>query len=59
MKRFDFRRELKDMTLEDLKLQREKYIEYMFSAIGNDDNDADRYSRYVNYIDIAIEKKKK
>ena len=56
-KKFDFRRQLKDMTLEDLKSFRETHIDYMFSFMGFDDKEADRYSRYVGYIDAAIKKK--
>jgi thermostable 8-oxoguanine DNA glycosylase len=56
-KKFDFRRQLKDMTLEELESFREKHIDYMLDFIGLNDKEAAKYSRYVGYIDMAIEKK--
>jgi len=56
-KKFDFRRQLKDMTLEQLKLFREKHVDYMFDFIGLNDKESAKYSRYVGYIDAAIKKK--
>jgi thermostable 8-oxoguanine DNA glycosylase len=56
-KKFDFRRQLKDMTLEELKSFREKHVDYMLDFSGLDNREADRYLRYVGYIDRAIEKR--
>lgn len=56
-KKFDFRRQLKNMTLEQLKSFREKHVDYMLSFMGLDDKAFDRHSRYVVYIDKAINKK--
>ena len=56
-KRFDFRRQLKDMTLEELKSFRQKHVDYMLDFIGLDDKEADKHSRYVGYIDVQINKK--
>ncbi len=56
-KKFDFRRQLKDMTLEQLKSFREKHVDYMLDFVGLDDEEADRYRRYVGYINRAIEKR--
>jgi len=56
--KFDFRRQLKDMTLEDLKSFREYHSDLMLTFIGLNDKEADKYSRYVGYIDVAIKKLK-
>ena len=56
-KKFDFRRQLKDMTLEELESFREKHIDYMLDFIGLNDKESAKHSRYVGYIDMAIEKK--
>jgi len=58
-KKFDFRRQLKDMTLEELKSFREKHVDYMFAFIGLDDKESAKHSRYVGYIDVAIKKRSK
>lgn len=56
-KKFDFRRQLKDMTLEGLKSLREYHNDYAFSMMLFNDKEADKHSRYVGYIDAAIKKK--
>lgn len=56
-KKFDFRRQLKNMTLEQLKSFREKHVDCMLNFMGLDDKAFDRHSRYVGYIDKAINKK--
>lgn len=56
-KKFDFRRQLKNMTLSELKLIREYHMGYMLKFIGINDDEADTHSRYVSYIDVAIKKK--
>ena len=56
-KKFDFRRQLKDMTLEELKSFREKHVDYMLDFAGLNDKEADKYLRYVGYIDREIEKR--
>ena len=53
-KKFDFRRQLKDMTLEQLKSFREKHVNYMFDFIGLNDKESYKHSRYVGYIDDEI-----
>ncbi|WP_287202201.1 hypothetical protein [Pseudoalteromonas sp.] len=45
------------MTLEELKSFREKHVDYMLDFIGLDDKESAKHSRYVGYIDTAIEKK--
>jgi hypothetical protein len=57
-KKFDFRRQLKDMNLESLKSFREETVDNMLDFAGIDDTEADRYSRYVGYIDAEIQKRK-
>ena len=57
MKKFDFRRQLKDMTLEGLKSLREYHSDLMLTYLGLNDKEADKHSRYVGYIDAAIKKK--
>jgi len=58
-KKFDFRSQLKGMTLEELESFREKHIDYMLDFTGLDDKEAAKHSRYVGYIDMAIEKKQR
>lgn len=45
------------MTLENLKSFREYHSDLMLTFIGLNDKEADKYSRYVGYIDAAIKKK--
>jgi thermostable 8-oxoguanine DNA glycosylase len=56
-KKFDFRRQLKNMTLESLKSLKEYHIDYMLRYLGLNDKEASKHSRYVGYIDVAIKKK--
>tara|TARA_R100001163_G_scaffold16341_1_gene14780 strand:+ start:14678 stop:14872 length:195 start_codon:yes stop_codon:yes gene_type:complete len=56
MKKFDFRRQLKNMSLQDLKALRDKHSDYMINAMLFDETDADRQFRYIGYIDVAIKK---
>ena len=56
MKKFDFRRQLKDMTLEELKSFRDYHLDWMFKFMGLNDKEADKHSRYVGYIDQKIKK---
>ena len=56
-KKFDFRRQLKDMTLDKLKSLREIHTDYMLSFIGINDKESDKHLRYVGYIDLEINKK--
>ena len=58
-KRFDFRRQLKDMSLEELKSFRETHVDNMLDFIGIDDTEAGKYSRYVGYIDAEIQRRNK
>ena len=55
-KRFDFKRQLKDLDLNALKQFREVHVNYMLSFIGYNEKEADKHSRYVGYIDNAIQK---
>lgn len=45
-----------DMSLEQLKSLREKQVDYMLDFIGVDDKESAKHSRYIGYIDNAIEK---
>jgi len=56
-KKFDFRRQLKEMSLEDLISFREEHIDYMLDFAGINDNEASKYSRYVGYIEAEIERR--
>ena len=56
MKKFDFRRQLKGMSLEGLKSLESKHLDYMLNFIGYDDKESSRHSRYVGYIQDAIKK---
>lgn len=56
MKKFDFRRQLKGMSLESLKELESKHLDYMLSFIGYDDKESAKHSRYVGYIQDAIKK---
>jgi hypothetical protein len=56
MKKFDFRRQLKDMNLESLKELESKHLDYMLSFIGFNNKESDKHSRYVGYIQEAIKK---
>jgi hypothetical protein len=56
MKKFDFRRQLKDMSLESLKKLKDRQTDLMLNFIGYNDKEADRHSRYVSYIEDAIKK---
>ena len=59
MKRFDFRIQLKDMSLERLESFRNKHLDYMLTFMGIDEKEADKHSRYVGYIDDQIKRIKK
>lgn len=58
MKKFDFRRQFKTMTLEGLKQMKDYHVDLMLSFIGLSEKDADRHSRYVSYLDAEIKKRK-
>lgn len=55
-KRFNFKRQLKDLDLNGLKELREIHVDHMYSFIGYNEKEADKHSRYVGYIDDAIQK---
>ena len=54
--KFDFRRQLKEKSLEDLKHLESTHLDYMLNAIGYNDKEAAKQSRYVGYIQDAIKK---
>lgn len=56
MKKFDFRRQLKGMTLESLKKLESYHLDYMLMFIGYNDKESAKHSRYVRYIQDAIKK---
>ena len=58
-KRFDFRRQLKDMSLEQLKSFRDNNLDRMLSFMYIDNKEADKFSRYVSYIDAEINRRQK
>jgi len=57
MKKFDFRRRLKEMSLEDLKELESKHLDYMLNFIGYNDKESAKHSRYVGYIQDVIKKR--
>ena len=56
MKNFDFRRQLKGMSLERLKSLESKHLDYMLNFMGHNDKESSKHSRYVSYIQNAIKK---
>ena len=56
MKKFDFRRKLNGMSLEELKSFRGYYLDWMFKFMELDDKEFDKHLRYVGYIDQKIKK---
>jgi hypothetical protein len=56
MKKFDFRRQLKEMSLDNLKDLESKHVDYMLNFIGYNDKESSKHSRYVGYIKDAIKK---
>jgi hypothetical protein len=56
MKKFDFRRQLKGMDFESLKKLESKHLDYMLNAIGFNEKESAKQSRYVGYIQDAIKK---
>ena len=56
MKKFDFRRQLKGMSLDRLKTLESKHLDYMLNFMGLNDKESDKHSRYVSYIQDAIKK---
>jgi len=58
MKKFDFRRRLKGMSLDGLKNLESIHLDYMLNFIGYNDKESAKHSRYVGYIQDAIKKKK-
>ena len=56
MKKFDFRRKLKGMSLDSLKTLESKHLDYMFNFMGWNDKESSMHSRYVGYIQDAIKK---
>ena len=58
MKRFDFRRELKGKSLQQLKSLRKSHVNWVITFAGLNDKEATKHNRYVSYIDQAIERLK-
>ena len=59
MKKFDFRRQLKGMSMESLKKLKSKHLDDMLRFMHIDDKESDKHSRYVSYIQDAINKLEK
>jgi hypothetical protein len=56
MPRFDFRRQLKKLSIKQLKQLESKYLDFMIDMILMDNKERDRHIRYVGYIQSAIKK---
>jgi len=56
MKKFDFRRKLRGLSLEALKRLESKHMDYMLRFIGINDKEAQKQARYLGYIQDAIKK---
>ena len=56
MKKFDFRRQLKGMSLDGLKYLESKHVDYMLNHMYYNDKESDKQRRYVGYIRDAIKK---
>ena len=54
MKKFDFRRKLKGLDLDGLKSLKDYHLDLMLGFIGYNDKEASKKSRYIQYIDNAI-----
>jgi hypothetical protein len=56
MKKFDFRRKLKGMSLDGLKNLESYHLDYMLNFMYINDKESDKHQRYVGYIRDAIKK---
>ena len=54
--KFDFRRKLKNMTLEQLQELKSYHVGRMLDYQGLDSKSSDRHFRYVGYIDDQIKR---
>jgi hypothetical protein len=54
--KFDFRRQLKTMTLQELKEFRSIHVDWMLRFQGLNEKDSSRHFRYVGYIDEQIKR---
>jgi hypothetical protein len=54
--KFDFRRELKNMSLDELKEFRSVQIDWMLKFQGLNDKATSKHFRYVGYIDDQIKR---
>ena len=58
MAKFDYRRQLKDLSLTQLQYRKGKIQSCILSALGClNRNDADKYTRYSIYIDQEISRR--
>ena len=56
MKKFDFRTQLKGMSLDGLKKLESYHLDYMLNFMYINDKESSKHSRYVSYIQYAIKK---
>ena len=56
MKKFDFRRQLKGMSVEQLEGLKDYHLDWMIKFIGFDDKSSAKHFRYVGYIEDAIKR---
>lgn len=56
MKKFDFRRQLKGLSLGNLKELESYHLDYMFAFMFFNDKESEKHGRYVGYIQNAIKK---
>ena len=56
MKKFDFRRQLKDMDIDSLKKLESVHMDYMLGFIGFNDKESAKHFRYLGYIQERIKK---
>lgn len=58
MKKFDFRRQLKTMNLDDLIKLKDYHTDLMLSFTDYNQKESSKQLRYLGYIDNSIEKLK-
>ena len=56
MKKFDFRRQLKEMNLDGLKELKSYHLDLMLKFMGLNDKEYNKQFRYLSYIEQTIEK---
>lgn len=58
MAKFDFRRQLKNLSLSSLQNLKEYHTELMYTFVTLNCKDAEKHRRYVEYIEKQISKTK-